>query len=316
MSYAWTVKTSPYGEIEQLKKRRVRLDPPSADAASLAVRQKEWLTAGEDADARELRLSIDYGGGTEAVQSVDQDTSTGKWGGTAGIDEKGVKAGGTYEHTSSHAETSGRQTTYAPNMGNQEFAVKLVISNAKPRPPAPKPPDPPKTRRRTWVVLFKDPTNTDVPGDEEHWIHRWWNSLSPATQDGLKSGANKSLVLKGYASTRGKAKFNRKLAQDRIDSVMEVLATDAGTKRGEPMIKEPPEEHAFGEGTNEYATDTPRDETEAFYAKRVEISVDDNLHSASDGEYRAVEQELIGRGEGLVIEQIELEKKHGPAPSR
>jgi hypothetical protein len=201
-------------------------------------------------------------------------------------------------------------------MGNQEFGVKVVVRNAKPRPPTPKRPEPPKTRRRTWIVLFKDPTNTDVPADEEHWIHRWWFSLSPATRDGLTSGANRSLVLKGYASTRGKAKDNRKLAQARIDSVMKVLAEDAGTKRGESMLREPPEEHAFGEGMSKYATDTPEAETEGFYEKRVEISVDDTLHSTAEAEYRAVEQALIGRGEGLIIEQIELEKKRGRAPSR
>jgi hypothetical protein len=316
MSYSWTVKTNEYGDIEQFKKRRVRLDPPSANPAPIAVRQKEWLTATEDAATRELRLSIDYGAGTEAVQSGEQDTSTGKFGGTVGAEGEGVKAGGTYEHTSSHTDSTGRQTTYAANMGNQDFAVKVLVANAKPRPPAPKRPEPPKTRRRTWIVLFKDPSNADVPADEEHWIHRWWGSLAPATRDGLKSGANKSLVLKGYASTRGKAKDNRKLAQARIDSVMEVLASDAGTKRGESMIKEPPEEHAFGEGMSMHATDTPQAETEAFYEKRVEVSVDDSLHSASDTEYRAVEQELIGRGEGLVIEQTELEKKRGSTSSR
>jgi hypothetical protein len=59
----------------------------------------------------------------------------------------------------------------------------------------------------------------------------------------------------------------------------------------------------------------PQAETAAFYEKRVEISIDDALHSTAEAEYRAVEQELIGRGEGLIIEQTELEKKRGRGPS-
>jgi hypothetical protein len=38
-------------------------------------------------------LSIDYGAGTEAVQSGEQDTSTGKFRGTAGVEREGVKGG-------------------------------------------------------------------------------------------------------------------------------------------------------------------------------------------------------------------------------
>jgi hypothetical protein len=305
MSYSWKVTTNEYGDITELAPESAKLEQPSHKRAPLAVRHAEWLVGAGDPKTRELTLNVGYNGGSETVQAGESKTSGSKWEAGGGVEKGPVKGSGKYESNDSTTTTKGNSTTFEAITGREPFNVKLFVTGAKPRPAAPAAP---KTRRRTWYVLFKDEKNTEVRAEEEQWLHRWWESLSPQTREALQKGP-KGLVLKGYTSTTGTSKNNRDTAQKRMDDVMAVLNAAAGMQGGRSLIKNPPEEHAYGEGKDTHPTDVKKEERPTFYAKRVEVSVEDLVPAGNDPEYAAVERELIGRGEARVLEQIEEDKK-------
>jgi hypothetical protein len=268
------------------------------------------VEGGIDEKSGTMFVGVDYKGA--AITQTEGTTSKGR---TIGTPSPTFKVRGVEVEVPSiplwqgDDEEKTEEKAYVAPMLSRDFLMELKVTGVEPikQPPAP------KTRKRTWWVLFKEERNVDVPAAEERWLHKWWDSLRPQTREALKNGS-KSLTLEGYASTTGSSKGNRARAQKRIDSVMEILNAAAGMQGGKSLIKTPPETHAYGEGRSDDATDVRQEETGAAFEKRVEIAVDDLVTTTPDAAYDEVEREMIGRGEARQLEREELAKKRQRKP--
>lgn len=241
-SCSWDVAIDEQGKLT-ISKGRKDIVPPNDNEAEFS------LTA--------LDLEEDPTAGTVGMTPVFQsyqntDIPNISVGGEVGIGKGGAVGG---------QATLGNERTYPAGALAKNFLIRIQPTDIKV--PEPKVEIGPITMQthRTHDVLFEKPKQSNVSGKQENELYRWYTTLSPETRAMLRAGEGK-VKLDGYASTTDKARNNRELARDRVESVKRILR-DFGAKEFDDA--------AFGE--YEEGVGEPEGEVEAQEKRKVAIEV-------------------------------------------
>ena len=206
------------------------------------------------------------------VSSTASDIPTSIQGGGSISGEKGGIQGGI-------SVTPGQQRSYPPGLVATTFVLYIKVTDTRPEPaPRGKVTIGPVSALKSHNVYFEDPNQDKVSGKKEHelvdWYHNW---LSRETRDMLADGRVKPELV-GYASDKGRAQDNRKLAHRRVEDVTKILI-DLGVKEFGPVSApgEYLEEGIGGEEPSMAEEEDPRKEREDPERRKVVIKIWDQI---------------------------------------